>query len=278
MTNIIIPDKEKFEKKVEIILNDGANNLHIISDFDRTLTKAFMGGEKLKSAYAFIREGNYLTPDYPKKAFALFDKYHPYEISTEISFEEKKKWMQEWWETHLELLINSGMSIHVIKDIMNKGKVDGREGLHTFFKIIKEKQIPLLIFSAGIGNFITEFLKYEKIEQNNLHIIANFFKFDETGKATGYESDIIHVFNKNEQEIKNHPYTKGITERKNVILLGDGLGDVNMAEGLEHKIILKIGFLNHDIEKQLEEYSKHYDLLILNDGNMEEINKILTLQ
>lgn len=35
-----------------------------------------------------------------------------------------------------------------------------------------------------------------------------------------------------------------LTERENVILLGDSLGDVSMSDGIPHGTILKIGFLN----------------------------------
>ena len=37
--NIIIPNPEKLEKTKKAIAKDGQDKLHILSDFDRTLTK-----------------------------------------------------------------------------------------------------------------------------------------------------------------------------------------------------------------------------------------------
>jgi len=46
--------------------------------------------------------------------------------------------------------------------------------------------------------------------------------------------------------------TKGL--KPLVILIGDSIGDVHMAEGLNTDIVLKIGFLNLKIEERLEEF------------------------
>lgn len=277
MDEIIIPNKEQFEHKLASLKESGLNNLHVIADFDRTLTKAFVKNEKVKSAYAFIREGHYLTEDYSPKAFALFDEYYPYEVSTTLSLEDKKQKMQEWWEKHLKLLIGSGMNFGVVKDIIDKDKFEERVGLDEFLNLLNKCDVPLLIFSAGLGDFILEFLKREKLLSDNIHLIANFFDFDENSVAKGYKDEfIIHVFNKNEFVLKGHPYINNINNRKNVLLLGDSLGDVNMAEGIDHNTVLKIGFLNDKVEKLKEEYCKHYDLIILNDGSLNEVVKIIS--
>jgi len=42
MQNIIIPNQENFEQKLSQIQQGGVDNLHILADFDRTLTKAFV--------------------------------------------------------------------------------------------------------------------------------------------------------------------------------------------------------------------------------------------
>jgi cytosolic 5'-nucleotidase 3 len=44
--NIIIPDEQSLEEKIKNISRDGKEKLHVIADFDRTLTKAFVNGEK----------------------------------------------------------------------------------------------------------------------------------------------------------------------------------------------------------------------------------------
>lgn len=272
---VLIPRPEELKDKLEKLKQSGTSNLHLIADFDKTLTKAFFKGKKIQSSYALIREGNYLTKDYPKRAFVFFDQYHPYEIDPNLSIEVKCQKMAEWWTNHWELMLECKMNKEVINEIVNRRVLQLREGLGQFFSLLDKNNIPLLVFSSGLGNIIEGTLKNKDFLTKNVHIVANFFQFDEKGIAISYKKPLIHVFNKNEVEIKNTPYFQEVKERKNVILLGDSLGDLNMSEGLEHDIILKIGFLNDKEDELLEEYKKHFDLIITDDGSLEEVNKLL---
>ena len=40
-----------------------------------------------------------------------------------------------------------------------------------------------------------------------------------------------------------------MAERKNVILLGDGLGDVTMADGIPHNVVLKVRLLVSELSR-----------------------------
>jgi 5'-nucleotidase len=108
-----------------------------------------------------------------------------------------------------------------------------------------------------------------------VHIISNYFQFDQSGNVTGIQKPFIHVHNKKEYAIQNTPYYKEIQHKKNVILLGDSLGDLGMTEGIEHATILKIGFLNHSKETTLQQYLANFDIVITDDGNFEYINTLL---
>jgi len=48
-----------------------------------------------------------------------------------------------------------------------------------------------------------------------------------------------------------------------------------MTEGIEHDTIIRIGFLNHHVKKFLNKYNKNFDAVILNDGPMDYVNKLL---
>ena len=48
-----------------------------------------------------------------------------------------------------------------------------------------------------------------------------------------------------------------------------------MADGLEYNNILKIGFLNSDVETKLETYKKHFDVVITNDSDFSFIYDLL---
>ncbi|CAG8748740.1 18824_t:CDS:1, partial [Gigaspora rosea] len=69
--------------------------------------------------------------------------------------------------------------------------------------------------------------------------------------------------------IKGSPYYKIIENRGNVILLGDSIGDVHMADGIQHEICLTIGFLNHNVEDYLDNYLETFDIVVIDDGPMD---------
>lgn len=272
---IHIPNPDFLNKKIEDFKKDGAEGFHVISDFDRTLTPAKIKGKKFHSCIAILREQGYLTKDYAQQAFDLFDKYHPIEISNKISQEEKNKKMVEWWSTHLNLMIRCGMNKEVIDDIIKKKLVVFREGTLEFLEILYKNKIPLLIFSAGLGDIIEESLSSEGRLYKNIHVISNFFKFDKNGMISDYRHNIVHTFNKSEIQLKNFPYSKNIIKRNNVILIGDSLGDLGMSKGIYHNNIIRIGFLNENIENLFDDYSKNFDVLILNDGSMNYVNNLI---
>lgn len=273
--NIFIRDSKALEQKITKIKKDGVNQFHVISDFDRTLTPAFIQGKKPTTSFAQIREGGYLPNEYFEQAQALFHHYRPIEISDTMPLAEKKNHMKYWWEAHLSLIVKYGLTKSVIEDIINKRKIQFRPGAHEFISLLATHNIPILILSAGIGDIIKEFLRSEEALHPNLHIISNFFEFDGKGKAIKYISPITHTFNKNEGQIKQSPYHQQIEDRKNVLLLGDAFGDSSMLDGVNHETIIKIGFLNEDVERLKEKFSEEYDVLILNDGSMDYVNKLL---
>ena len=275
MQNIIIPNKEKFQATLNRIIKDKKDNLYVLSDFDRTLTKAFVQGQKTPTVIAQIREGNYLTPDYSSKAHALFDIYHPIEINNKMPVKEKNIKMQEWWRKHFDLLIKSGMNRDVVKDIVIKKKIPFRKGAFEFFDILNKNNIPLIIMSASIGDIILEILRFENKLYPNIHLIANMFIWNKEGKAIGVKEPIIHSLNKHEIEIKNLPIYQELLKRKNVILLGDSIDDIGMIEGFPYKNLLKISFLNENPEENLEEFKKNFDVIITNDSDLDYVNEMI---
>lgn len=273
--NIYIANPKLLEEKIKKIKKDSNENFHVISDFDRTLTPAFIDGKKAETGIGQIRAGSYLSSDYVKEAYALYDKYHPIEIDEDIPIEVRSKKMLKWWQTHFELMVKHGLNRGIINDIINKRNIKPRPASLEFYNLLHKYNVPLLIFSAGVGNLIEGFLKKEGKLYNNIHIISNFFEYDKDGAVCAYRSDIIHTFNKNEGQIKKTAYYEQVKKRRNVLLLGDSIGDCNMTEGLEHDTILRIGFLNINVEKLLPKYSKLYDVVLLNDCSMDYVNDLL---
>ncbi len=67
------------------------------------------------------------------------------------------------------------------------------------------------------------------------------------GELIGFPDDLIHSFNKNQSSVHNSDYFKKLEGRHNVLLLGDSLGDLKMADGAHPKNILTVGFLNDKV-------------------------------
>jgi 5'-nucleotidase len=275
--NIIIPNPENLEKTQDKIISEGAENFHVLADFDRTLTKAFVNGEKTPSIISVLRNENYLSEEYSLKAKELANYYHPIEIDSALSIKVKKKKMQEWWEKHFDLLIKSGLNKNNIKRVIEEGKIEFREGISEMLDSLHEKNIPLIIISSsGIGDLIPMYFEKQEKLYKNIHIITNMYKWDSKGNAIDVKKPIIHVFNKDETVLEEIPEIyKEIKDRKNVLLLGDSLGDLGMIEGFEYKNIIKIGFLNEEIEKNMKSYKNNFDMIITNDSDANYINEFI---
>lgn len=271
MKKVILSDN--FEDIKNKVVGDGLDKVHVIADFDRTLTKCFVNSEKASSIIAYLRNGNYLTKDYASKAHALFDQYHPIEINPNIPLDEKKKKMEEWWSKHFDLLIESGLNketiVQAVTDMINEKALVLREGVEEFLEFLNEQGIPLVIMSSGPGDMIIEFLKQKNLFYGNIHVIANLLEFNEEGTAMGIK-EIIHVFNKAEVEVK----IPEVQERKNVLLLGDSIGDLGMIEGFEYESLLSVGFLNENVDENLEVYQDMFDVVLLGDPDFSFVNKL----
>lgn len=275
MSDMFFSNPLEFEKKKQLIRSGSFSKLHVVADFDKTLTTAFFNGEKRHSLVELIRKYKYLSPDYSDKAYALFDRFHPIEINESIPLEERKKKMLEWWGTHVKLMGESGMTRKVVEKIVHEQPLNPRKGLDFFIRFLYRKEIPFLILSASVTDLIEGYLKKENLFYPNIHVLSNKYHFDENGKVTGYESRIIHSMNKDETALQGTPYYSIIQSRPNVILLGDSLEDADMVKGLSHETVIKIGFLNEKVEEQKSKYLEKYDAVIPNDSGMEFVNQLL---
>lgn len=274
---VIIPNPQNLEQLKSKIKRAGYQNLHILSDFDRTLTYGTINGVKTPSLISMLRDGSHLTEDYAKKAHALFDKYHPIELDSKIPLEEKKKLMQEWWKTHNKLLIESGLSKSDLEDIVKNGRVKLREGVPEFLDFLHKHNIPLVILSAsGCGDALQLFFQKIGRDYPNIFYITNKFNWDKNGRAFSTKGPIIHCMDKDETILEKIPEVfQSIKNRRNVVLLGDSIGDLGMIEGFDYLNLLRVGFLNSDYDKSKEKYEKNFDVILEGDGNFNYVNTLI---
>ena len=279
MNNIISSDG--IESIDEIRMNFwkwGHSKIHVLADFDRTLTKNFVDGEEKPSLTSVLRREGILWQEYAKKATDLYNHYYPIEISSTISLQQKKEEMTIWWETHMQLLVDTWINQKDIEYAVWLGKIELRDWVKEFLQFLDNKNIPLVIMSAnalGIES-IHDFLELEGYNMNNIDIISNWFIWDKSGKAIGYKQPLIHTFNKDETTLSSFPdISNKISDRKNVILLWDSEGDPGMIEWFDADNLLKVWFLNKNKEELEQRYRQLYDVVICDDGNFDFINTFL---
>lgn len=277
--NVIISNPQKIEQIKDQWRADGCDNFHMLADFDRTLTRAFVDGQQSPTVIGQIRNNNYLSPEYINAAHELYKHYAPIENDPYLSNEKKNLAMREWWGTHFTLLVKSGLTKEIMDKITKKRTLQLRAGTTELLDWLNEKNIPIIIMSAAPGYMLKKYLINENRLYKNVHIIANEMLFDDQGNFIGITEPIIHSLNKYEIIIKNFPIFKEVKSRNNVLLLGDQIDDVGMITGFNYKTLLKIGFLNERPEEKNEErerqYLKNYDIVLTCDPGLEYINNFL---
>lgn len=253
--HLIMP--KSLPNTLEKILSDGADSLHCISDFDDTLT---LGGPMIR---VLRNNPKYLWQKYAERAHELFDIYHPYEISPSLSTNERKEKMQEWYKAHLNLLIESWLTMNHLKEVVQEGNIQFRTFVPEALRILHEKNIPFIIMSAsGIGDTISMFLEKNGCNYPNIHYVCNRFIWDAQGKAVGVHAPIVHSANKDETAIEDFPEIYEIIKKRlNVILFGDSLWDIGMADGFPYEALLTVGFYNPKQVPSRETFEDQYALV-----------------
>ena len=67
-----------------------------------------------------------------------------------------------------------------------------------------------------------------RLMSENVKVVSNFLAYDTEGNVTGIAGDMVHIFNKNESAVHDSPYFKKLEGRKNIVLMGDSLGDLQV--------------------------------------------------
>ncbi|MDD2566231.1 MAG: haloacid dehalogenase-like hydrolase [Candidatus Gracilibacteria bacterium] len=252
---IHIKDRKTVEEK---ITNFRLENLQIVADFDSTITQ-----DNGHTSWSLFSKSGLMSGEYCKERDSYFDFYYPYEIDATLTFEKKDKLMREWWQKHLELFIKYKLNISVIDIIIQDNSFfDFRYGMEEFLELSVIKNIPFIILSAGLTNTINEFLTFWEVNFFNVHVVSNELKFDEEGFCIGINKDvIIHSENKDEHDMPAH-IKELVSGKKDIILLGDSLGDVKMIDENLRKNALKIGFISEKKMSSKDKFMDNFDIVI----------------
>lgn len=263
------------------------SSLKIISDFDYTLTQKYHSIHgNLYSSYAILNYSSAVSEKFKKTSKALFRKYSPIENDATIDFETRDKMIKEWFMDDLNLMLSEKITKSDFKNMVRQSekKFFFRYGILEMFEILFHNNIPIYIISGGIKEIIEETLRlllphYDSmVEKNMIHIISNSFEFDQNGVMIGLKEPFVYTFNKG--EVLKELFKD--VQHENLILMGDHINDTDSIKYLNYINEIKIGFINYkedtlkeQLDKLKDNYQQHYDVSIINDGNLSFVNNLL---
>ncbi|KAG7231738.1 hypothetical protein INR49_009982 [Caranx melampygus] len=244
----------------------------IITDFDMTLSKFAINGKRCPTCHNIIDNCKLVTEECRQKLLQLKNTYYPIEIDPNLTMEEKYPFMVEWYFKSHSLLVEQRIEKDKLPEVVRESDAALREGYEQFFDRLQQHNVPVFIFSAGLGDVLEEIIHQAGVYHPNVKVVSNFMDFDDNG----FKGELIHVYNKRESALRNTEYFKQQKDYSNIVLMGDSLGDLSMADGASSvENILKIGFLNDKVEELLDKYMDSYDIVLVKDETLEVPNAIL---
>ena len=301
--NIYYSNKELFEKKLkEFALSYSKNkkSVAVITDFDYTITTPidYKTGLQYKSSY-YLYDEDMIGGDQKKfneKRQALADIYSKYEFNSLYDFKFRNEKMKEWYTKNIYLYFNEKFTLDSIDKMTNncKNNILFRKNAKEYMELLISMDIPIIIESGGITQFIIAILKtifpniQQLINEKKIMIVSNSFTFDEKTKGcNGLEHEVIYCFNKD--EFLGNVINKEFPELKNVFVMGDNLGDADCINNINvsKENVIGFGFVNlpidvlndenkkEDKEKKIDEYKKTFDVALVGDCDYEPIIEIL---
>lgn len=193
-----------------------------------------------------------------------------------MSKEEKIPIMREWYRRAHELLMKEDLTRDHLKLAVARARLQLRGGCEKMLRTLSAADVPVTVFSAGLGAVI-----HEIFEQKlggllpHMEVIANRMDFGPDGHLQGIQDPVIHMFNKDVRHAKGSTLVEEAASRHNVILMGDGVGDATMADGVDVDTVLKVGFLNDRVDELLPTYLRTFDVVITNDGGVDYVNDLI---
>ncbi|KAJ7992333.1 hypothetical protein DPEC_G00277440 [Dallia pectoralis] len=286
--SVFMRDRQRVEEIIKAMQIAGTNTIQVISDFDHTLTPFACNGKRCPSCHKILESSKLISEDCKVQLKNLLDTYYPIEIDSNRTVEEKLPLMVEcgsvvhvglqtrrWTKAHT-LLLQQRIRKDMLQVVVKESDVILRENYQLFFTHLQEHNIPLLIFSAGIGDVLEEVIGQAGVFSPNVKVFSNYMDFDEAGILKAFKGELIHTYNKREGALLNTGHFQDIKSRHNILLLGDSLGDLSMADGVHNlENILKIGFLNDKVEERKPSYMQGYDIVLVQDETMDVPNAIL---
>ena len=248
-------------------------NTIVIADFDGTLIKRYVDGKRIPSQASILEhDPKYLTVEGVAEMKRLYIHYYAIEIDPAVPSEDKINLMQEWWEKCFDLFRKYHVTASMITEVCNSPLIQLRDGVDTFIAYLHEHEIPMIIYSAnGIGSDSIKYL-FEKQHMltPNIQICSNKLSFDTHGFFTHTKEPIITCANKTGETLIKNNFISQTPKERHCLLIGDGLDDVRMTEGINFETVYTVAFADINAEA----FKKRYDLILPIDEGFQPISAL----
>lgn len=242
--------KINLEKLKKLKLN--SKNFYVLADFDNTIT-----AKECRTSMGLITHSGRFKKGFTEEHEKICNQYKIKAIAAKNNEIKNEMW-NKTLGGFFELFKKYGLTKSMLESIVQKSDIRLREGFLEFISFLYQEKIPLIIISAGVGNFIEIFLKNNHVFYDNITILSNFISFDQQGKIKEIPKNIINPANKNEISISKEIQQK-IENREYIVLFGDTPGNIKMMEGKEKNKVLSIAFANKT--EHIEELKNKFDIV-----------------
>ena len=238
------------------------NRSYVLMDFDRTITE-----HDSATTWGLLENNKFVDDGYAQESLNLYEQYRPIELDHEMPFDVKAKHMETWHE-QVSCLLNKYHIFEgtISKILMSSNGLKLRKGARNFLEQMYMLDVPVIIVSAGLGDFIERYLQQEKMLFDNITIYSNFFVFDGAGRILSIKRPIIHSLSKSQID-----YSSIIGDRDIGLVFGDQIEDREMGKGLN---TIDIGFCNPEIHN-LDKYKENFDIVLTGGSSYDEIGSVM---
>lgn len=249
-------NQNKVLAKLKHFQEIGISQLHVILDFDRTLTTRKSASIPDVTTWQVLRM--HLPPEGNDEYVAMWSIYRAKELNNTLTQADAIY----WWEETLKLFSTYKLSLKTVENDFFS-KVSIRPETKELFDLFYSYHIPSVVISAGVKDIITMWCNYYGVTPGV--VISTKLETNFEGTITGWDKkSLVHILNKKEQGHKE--LTRIRTTRPLTLLIGDGINDAHIVEGEENVLRIRINDPREDEkvdrEKLVHDTFETFDLMI----------------
>ena len=236
MTTITLPpdllckDPQALGAKLARFQRAGGGRMHMVFDFDRTLTVARDDMVGDTTSWGILH--SHLPETGQQRCSELFNTYRPKELDGTLTKHEAIT----WWSSVLDIYAEYKLDFAAVEaDFLARASI--RPGAAELFQLARAHGIPTVVLSAGTKDTIDLWNATYGVAPSL--VISTVLQLDDKRRVVGWHpGSLVHTLSKDEAD---HEELAAIrAERPFAIVVGDSLHDASMASGEAQTLRVRI--------------------------------------